>query len=110
MSLDLRYRVDPICTFFFSALVLFTTYGTMREATHVLMAGVPLDVDCEDVEKDLRAIPNVRIFICIDIVIYMCICMYIIYICKAMHVLMAGVPLGVDCEDVDKDLRAIPNV
>ena len=30
--------------------------------------------------------------------------------CKARQVLMAGVPLDVDCEDVEKDLRAIPNV
>jgi zinc transporter 2 len=48
-TLPPRYRVDPICTFIFSFLVLCTTYGTMKEATHALMAGVPVDVDAEDV-------------------------------------------------------------
>jgi hypothetical protein len=30
-------------------VVLGTTFGTMKEATHVLMAGVPHDVDAHDV-------------------------------------------------------------
>ena len=31
--------MDPICTFFFSILVLFTTLNIMKDAIHVLMEG-----------------------------------------------------------------------
>ena len=53
------YRIDPVCTLFFSALVLWTSLGTVQEAMHVLMAGVPHGVDCNTIIKQLEGIPSV---------------------------------------------------
>jgi len=53
------YRTDPICTFLFSILVLWSTTGTIREAVHVLMAGVPRNVNMAAVQAQLLAIPTV---------------------------------------------------
>ncbi|EOD09435.1 hypothetical protein EMIHUDRAFT_42691, partial [Emiliania huxleyi CCMP1516] len=33
------YRIDPVCTYLFSILVIVTTYSTVKEAVHMLMAG-----------------------------------------------------------------------
>eukprot|EP00966_Prymnesium_polylepis_P183205 4245605-Prymnesium_polylepis.1 len=53
------YRSDPICTFLFSILVLWSTTGTIQEAVHVLMAGVPRGVDPSAVLAQLHEIPTV---------------------------------------------------
>jgi zinc transporter 2 len=53
------YRADPICTFLFSVLVMWSTMGTVNEAVHVLMAGVPYSVDPEDLTAHLRSIRGV---------------------------------------------------
>ena len=50
---------DPICTIIFSVLVMWSTMGTMREAMHVLMEGVPSGVDTADLLLRLKAIPSV---------------------------------------------------
>jgi len=35
-----EYKIaDPICTFLFSVIVLFTTVGILKDAIHVLMEG-----------------------------------------------------------------------
>eukprot|EP01136_Pigoraptor_vietnamica_P029760 Opistho-1_new@88215 len=51
---------DPICTFVFSVLVLFTTIGILRESIHVLMEGVPKGIDYPRVKTSLESIPGVR--------------------------------------------------
>ena len=61
------YRADPICTFAFSALVLWTSLGTMRDATHVLMAGVPADISVDDVSHRLCAIDGVLKVQCLHV-------------------------------------------
>ena len=58
-GLSYWYRIDPICTFAFSVLVMWSSVGTTRDAIHVLMAGSPSNVDLSQVEKQLRAIPTV---------------------------------------------------
>lgn len=56
-----EYRIaDPICTFIFSGLVLFTTFGIMRDAIHVLMEGFPSYLDYSAVKKSLADISDVR--------------------------------------------------
>eukprot|EP00800_Vazella_pourtalesii_P000011 TRINITY_DN1000_c0_g1_i2.p1 TRINITY_DN1000_c0_g1~~TRINITY_DN1000_c0_g1_i2.p1 ORF type:complete len:448 (+),score=45.19 TRINITY_DN1000_c0_g1_i2:174-1517(+) len=52
--------VDPICTFFFSILVLFTTLNIMKDAIHVLMEGTPKNINFLAVKKDLIAIEGVE--------------------------------------------------
>ncbi|CAG2179177.1 unnamed protein product [Oppiella nova] len=55
------YKIsDPICTFIFSALVMFTTYGIMKEAVYVLMEGFPTYLDYSTVKKDLMDIEGVQ--------------------------------------------------
>ncbi|XP_070547005.1 proton-coupled zinc antiporter SLC30A2-like [Ptychodera flava] len=61
----IKYRpeakiVDPICTFIFSILVLFTTLNILKDAVHVLMEGAPKDIDYNKVKEDLMAIQGVQ--------------------------------------------------
>ena len=50
---------DPICTFIFSVLVLFTTLNIMRDTMHVLMEGTPRGIAFNDVRRVLSGIPGV---------------------------------------------------
>jgi len=50
---------DPIVTFVFSAIVLFTTIRLLRQSLEVLMEGVPQGVSIEEVQKDLESIAHV---------------------------------------------------
>ena len=44
---------DPICTFFFSVLVVFTTVPVIRDCLRVLMEGTPIDIDIDTLMNDL---------------------------------------------------------
>ena len=50
---------DPLCTFFFSLLVLFTTTRLIKQSVGVLMEGVPEGIDPDDVEAALQKLPGV---------------------------------------------------
>jgi len=50
---------DPLCTFLFSILVLFTTTRLIKQSVAVLMEGVPEGLDPDDVEEALRGVPGV---------------------------------------------------
>lgn len=51
--------VDPICTFFFSVLVLITTFAILRETLNVLMEGMPKGMNFQQVMEVMHAIPGV---------------------------------------------------
>ncbi|KAI9321633.1 cation efflux protein [Dichotomocladium elegans] len=51
--------VDPICTFIFSLLVLYTTYHLVRDSLAVLMEGTPGHIDLDAIQKTLQEIPGV---------------------------------------------------
>ena len=51
---------DPICTYIFSIIVGFTTINILKDCMYVLMEGSPVDVDIEQLEKDLREIKGVQ--------------------------------------------------
>ncbi|KAI9275575.1 cation efflux family-domain-containing protein [Phascolomyces articulosus] len=51
--------VDPICTFIFSLLVLYTTYHLVRDSLGVLMEGTPGHIEPEAIERSLKKIPGV---------------------------------------------------
>ncbi len=56
-----RYSIaDPICTYIFSIIVGFTTINILKDCMYVLMEGSPVDVDIEQLEKDLREIKGVQ--------------------------------------------------
>jgi zinc transporter 2/zinc transporter 4 len=51
--------VDPLCTFFFSILVLWTTYHLVKDSLAVLMEGVPGNIHPDLIEKSLLDVPGV---------------------------------------------------
>ena len=51
---------DPVCTFLFSILVLFSTGNILRDALLVLMEAAPRHVNYADVKRDLRGIAGVK--------------------------------------------------
>ncbi|KAG2196198.1 hypothetical protein INT47_004724 [Mucor saturninus] len=51
--------VDPICTFVFSILVLYTTYHLVKDSLAVLMEGVPGNIHPDLIEKSLLGLPGV---------------------------------------------------
>ncbi|KAM0684576.1 hypothetical protein MDAP_000346 [Mitosporidium daphniae] len=55
-----KYQIaDPICTFTFSFIVLFTTVKVLSEAIHVIMEGTPLHIDSSMIESDILKINGV---------------------------------------------------
>lgn len=51
--------VDPLCTFVFSIIVLYTTYHLIKDSLAVLMEGTPGHIEAEAIEKSLIEIPGV---------------------------------------------------
>ncbi|XP_013393819.1 zinc transporter 2 isoform X3 [Lingula anatina] len=51
---------DPICTFLFSVLVLFTTISVMKDAVYVLMEATPRNIDFKAVKQSFLEIPGAR--------------------------------------------------
>jgi zinc transporter 2 len=50
---------DPICTFLFSILVMWTTFGIVREASSMLLMSVPGRIDTVEFVEELEALPGV---------------------------------------------------
>lgn len=46
--------VDPICTLFFSVIVLFTTKRVTLECLQILMEASPDDFSIDDIKKKLK--------------------------------------------------------
>ena len=46
---------DPICTYLFSILVIFTTIPVFRECVGVLMENQPSGVDAAKIKNDIRS-------------------------------------------------------
>jgi zinc transporter 2 len=51
---------DPLCTFLFSIIVIFTTIPIMKDCVRVLMEGTPASVDIEKLKTDLKSIKGVN--------------------------------------------------
>jgi zinc transporter 2 len=50
---------DPICTFVFCILVLYTTIQILNQSISVIMEKVPSNVDLEGLSRDIEALPGV---------------------------------------------------
>ena len=50
---------DPICTFVFSILVMFTTIPLTRECINVLMEGTPLTIEIDNFRSELLKVEGV---------------------------------------------------
>jgi len=51
--------IDALLSMLICALILYSTLRLLREALHVLMEGVPLNIDLNDVGRNLAALPGV---------------------------------------------------
>ena len=62
---DERWQLaDPICTFIFAILVLFTTQGILRDISDILMERVPRQIDIDKLEQGMlqvRLTASIRI-------------------------------------------------
>ena len=54
------YPIDPLLSFVISALILVSTIRMLRDALHVLMEGVPLGIDLEEVGQTLAQVTAVN--------------------------------------------------
>ncbi|CAG8479586.1 7743_t:CDS:2 [Diversispora eburnea] len=52
--------IDPFCTFFFSALVMASTFGILKSSVRVLMEATPFHIDAQAVKSDLNGIEGVK--------------------------------------------------
>ncbi len=50
---------DPVASFIIAALVLYSSWGLIRETLDVLMEGVPKGISIEDVTEALKELPGV---------------------------------------------------
>ncbi|KAL7406146.1 hypothetical protein ABVT39_013819 [Epinephelus coioides] len=51
---------DPICTYIFSVLVLFTTFRIVRDTTVIVLEGVPRHLDTRRIKEDLLKLEDVQ--------------------------------------------------
>lgn len=51
---------DPICTFVFSVLVMFTTIPIMKDCAKILMEGTPDEIDVEKLFNDILCLKYVE--------------------------------------------------
>lgn len=51
---------DPICTYIFSVLVLFTTVRILRDTTVIILEGAPRHVDTQRLREDLLQLDDVQ--------------------------------------------------
>lgn len=51
--------VDAVASVFIAVLVIWTSWGLLRDTTHVLLEGTPSDIDPEAVEQRLARTPGV---------------------------------------------------
>lgn len=54
------YPIDPLLSFVIGALILVSTMRMLRDALHVLMEGVPLEIDLPEVGQALAQVPGVN--------------------------------------------------
>ena len=52
--------IDPIITFFFAILMLYSSFSLVKEAVGILMESTPPGIDAEQVRRDLQALASVQ--------------------------------------------------
>ena len=53
------HEADPIVSVLIGILIVWSSWGILRECLNVLLEGVPADVNVDAIESALRSIPNV---------------------------------------------------
>ena len=54
------HMLDPICTYIFCIIVLFTTVGISKMCISILMEGTPVNFKIEKFEEELKKLEGVR--------------------------------------------------
>ncbi|KAF9087010.1 hypothetical protein BGX29_001095 [Mortierella sp. GBA35] len=54
-----RYYMDPVVSILISAIIVHSAWPLVRSASFVLLQGVPVGVDIEEIRKEIKAIPDV---------------------------------------------------
>lgn len=52
-------RADPVISAIIGILILYGGFKLVRDTSHVLMEGSPIEVDIADIEKTIRGVPGV---------------------------------------------------
>lgn len=52
-------RADPVISVLIGGLILWGGFTLVRDTSHVLMEGSPIEVDIADIEKTIRSVPGV---------------------------------------------------
>jgi cation diffusion facilitator family transporter len=63
-SVTIHYKpeykiIDPICTYMFSLIVLYTTFNVSKEIYQILMEGTPTDIRTDFIREDILKIKGV---------------------------------------------------
>ncbi len=53
------HRADPVISVVIGLLILWGGFKLVRDTSHVLMEGSPIEVDIADIEKTIRGVPGV---------------------------------------------------
>lgn len=54
------YIIDPICTYIFSVIIVFTTFPIFKECVQVIMEGTPQEVDSDQLLLDICEVEGVE--------------------------------------------------
>ncbi|KAF9912808.1 hypothetical protein EC991_008670 [Linnemannia zychae] len=54
-----RQYMDPIVSIFISGIIIHSAWPLVRSASFILLQGVPVGVDIEEIRKEIKAIPDV---------------------------------------------------
>ncbi|KAF9913563.1 hypothetical protein BX616_009878 [Lobosporangium transversale] len=58
-NLSWRFYMDPIISLLIVAIIVHTALPLVRSASFILMQGVPVGVEIEEIRKEIKAIPDV---------------------------------------------------
>ncbi len=62
IALTGRFIADPIASLLIGALILWSSWGILKETIHILLEGSPLGLNMDDLEKTIRAVDGVLNF------------------------------------------------
>ncbi|KAG0197288.1 hypothetical protein BGX28_009228 [Mortierella sp. GBA30] len=54
-----RFYMDPIISLFITAIIVHSAWPLVRSASYILLQGVPVGVEIEQIRKEIKAIPDV---------------------------------------------------
>lgn len=54
------YRIDPLVSILIGFLIIWNAWGILRESVHILLESTPLDIDVDQMVKDILTVPGVR--------------------------------------------------